>query len=106
MTRSSTSNLEPFDPEIERTFRRLRNLIEDNLSLRKHVKMEETPPPVGAVGTGTAIGAVKAEDHRRTLTEYEQPSLDGTTSCIMRPAVRANNFELKPSYAQMIQNSV
>ena len=38
--------------------------------------------------------------------EYVQPSIDGTTSCIRKPPVQANNFELKPSYVSMIQNSV
>ena len=38
--------------------------------------------------------------------EYAQPSIDGTASCIRKPAVLANNFELKPSYVNMIQNSI
>ena len=38
--------------------------------------------------------------------EYAQPSIDGTTSCIRKPPIQANNFELKPSYVSMIQNSV
>ena len=38
--------------------------------------------------------------------EYAHPSIDGTASCIRKPAVQANNFELKPSYVNMIQNSV
>ena len=42
MTRSSTSTLEPVDPEIERTFRRLRNLVETRLSPnRQRQEMEE-----------------------------------------------------------------
>ena len=38
--------------------------------------------------------------------EYAQPFIDGTASCIRKPTVQANNFELKPSYVNMIQNSV
>ena len=38
--------------------------------------------------------------------DYAQPSLTGTTLCIRRPSVHANNFELKPSYVHMIQNSI
>ena len=38
--------------------------------------------------------------------EYAQPLINGTASCIRRPTVQANNFELKSSYAQMIQNSI
>ena len=64
--------------------------------------MEETPAPVGPVG----VGAVGAENPRRTLMEYAQPSIDGIASCIRKPQVQANNFELKPSYVNMIQNSI
>ena len=35
MTRNKNSNLEPFDPEIERNLRRLRNLVEDKVSPKK-----------------------------------------------------------------------
>ena len=38
--------------------------------------------------------------------EYAQPSIEGTASCIRKPEVHANQFELKPSYINMIQNSV
>ena len=38
--------------------------------------------------------------------EYAQPSIDGTASCIRKPPMQANNFELKPSYVSMIQNLV
>ena len=64
--------------------------------------MEETLAPVGSVGAG----AVGAENPRKTLMEYSQPSIDGTASCIRNPTVQAKNFELKPSYVNMIQNSV
>ena len=42
MTRSSSSELEPFDPEIERTFHRLRNLVKARISPKKErQEMEE-----------------------------------------------------------------
>ena len=63
MTKSNTKNLEPFDPEIERTFLKLRNLVEEILSPRKQTKMEKTPSPVGA---RAAIGAAGAQNNRRT----------------------------------------
>ena len=44
MTRNKTANLEPFDPEIERTLRKLRNLVEDKVSPKKErPNMEEQP---------------------------------------------------------------
>ena len=94
MTRSSTSKLEPFNPKVERTFHKLRNLVGEKLSLRNQsVKMEETPTLIGA---GTAVGVIGAENPKRTLMKYVQPSIDGTTSSIRKPVVQTNNFELKP----------
>ena len=101
MTRSSTSKLEPFDPEIERTFHKLRNLVEEKLSPKNQlVEMKETPATIGPVG------AVGVENPRRTLMEYAQLLIEGTALCIRKPVVHANQFELKPSYVNMIQNSV
>ena len=70
----------------------------------------DEPPAIGAanvvrVGNEAAAGAVEAQN-QRTLMEYAQPSIDGNASCIRKPTVQANNFELKPSYVNMIQNSV
>ena len=64
--------------------------------------MEETPV-LGAAnmegaGNGVAVGVAGVQNNRRTLMEYAQPSIDGTAYCIRKPAVQANNFELKPSY--------
>ncbi|GLT29120.1 hypothetical protein SLA2020_040060 [Shorea laevis] len=42
----------------------------------------------------------------RTLREYGSPSMDDVASCIRKPAIQANNFEIKPTYIQMIQQSV
>ena len=111
MTRNNTSNLEPFDPEIERTLRRLRNLVKDKVSPKKERPTMEETRVLGAVnnagaGNGAAVGAEGVENPRRTLMEYAQPSIEGTASCIRKPAVHANQYELKPSYVNMIQNSV
>ena len=107
MTKNSTWTLELFDPEIERTFRRRRNLVEERVSPeRERLEMEETPvrgaTNIAGAGNGVAVGAAGLENPRRTLMEYAQPSIDGTASCIKKPTVQANNFELKPSYVNMI----
>ena len=111
MTRNNTSTLEPFDPEIKRTLRRLRNLVEKKVSPKKERPTMEETRVLGAAnnagaGNGAAVGAVGVENPRRTLMEYAQPSIEGTASCIRKPTVHANQFELKPSYVNMIQNSV
>ena len=111
MTRSSSSQLELFDLQIERTFRHLRNLVEERVSPKREKPIMEEIPVIGATnmvgaGNGAAVGATRVQNNIRTLMEYAQPSIDGTASCIRKPAIQANNFELKPSYVSMIQNSV
>ena len=75
MTRNSTSTLEPFDPKIKRTFRRLRNLVEPRVSpKRERLVMEETLV-IGATnmegaGNGVAVGATRVQNERRNLMEY------------------------------------
>ena len=60
MTRSSTSKLEPFNPKVERTFHKLRNLVREKLSPRNQsVKMDERPT---LVGVGAAIGVAGAKN--------------------------------------------
>ena len=77
---------------------------------RERPEIEETPvrgvTNIAGAGSGVAVGAARAENPRSTLMEYAQPLIDGTTSCIRKPAVQAKNFKLKPSYVSMIQNSV
>ena len=103
MTRSNSSQLESFDPEIERTFRGPRNLAEARVSpKRERQEMDETPTlgvaNIERVGNETTAGAAGAQNNRRTLMEYAQPSIEGTVSCIRKPAVQANNFKLKSSF--------
>ena len=98
MTRNNTSTLEPFDPEIERTFRRLRNLVEEKvLPKKERPTMEETrvfgAANIAGAGNGAAVGdavgVAGGGNHRRTLMEYAQPSIEGTASCIRKPEVHA-----------------
>ena len=107
MTRSSSSQLELFDPKIEITFHRLRNLVEARVSPKKERQEMDEPPIIGAanvagVGNEAVVGAIEAQNNRKTLMEYAQPSIDRITSCIRKPTIQANNFELKPSYVNMI----
>ena len=116
MTRSSTSKLEPIDPEIERTFRSLRKLVQDKIVTIKEEPMERQlrDDALAGVGNGAGervgarneVGAGAIQNAPRTLMDYAQPSLSGTESCIRRPAIESIAFELKPSYVTMIQTSV
>ena len=42
----------------------------------------------------------------RALRDYAMPSVIGNTSSIRRPAIQANNFEIKPVIIQMIHHLV
>ncbi|KAK5770988.1 hypothetical protein PVK06_047155 [Gossypium arboreum] len=52
------------------------------------------------------IIAVNQNPAPRTMYDYAKPSLTGTESSIVRLAVAANTFELKPNTIQMIQKFV
>ena len=54
MTRSGNSTLEPFDSEIERTLRKLRNLVEDKVSPNKERPNMEEQPILGATNMAGA----------------------------------------------------
>ena len=43
--------------------------------------------------------------NRRAMKDYLAPSLDGCASSIVRPPIQANNFELKTSLIQFVQNN-
>ena len=47
-----------------------------------------------------------AEDrNRRPLKEFSQPSDEEPSSSIVNPAITTNNFELKPSLLQLVQQN-
>ncbi|PKA48167.1 hypothetical protein AXF42_Ash020512 [Apostasia shenzhenica] len=99
MTRSSKKDLAPFDPEIERTIAKItRQLKEQEVrgqlnKVKKDLftKMEDQPT---------------IQEAGRALREYALPSINGANTSVVRPAVQANNFEIKPALIQMIQQSV
>ena len=47
-----------------------------------------------------------ADEDRKLLRDYAMPQVTGIQSSIHRPVIQANNFEIKSSTIQMIQNSV
>ena len=91
MTRSRGEGPLIFDPEIEKTCRRLRAVVQKEISPEVSIPMDEQRV---------------IQQRERTMMEYATPSLNGTTSSITRPTVSANNFEIKPAIIQMIQQTV
>ena len=49
---------------------------------------------------------VDAQVDNRVLLDTSMPGLGGTQRSITRPSINSNNFEIKPSLIQMIQNTV
>ncbi|XP_030963798.1 uncharacterized protein LOC115984958 [Quercus lobata] len=47
-----------------------------------------------------------ADQEQKALRDYSMPSVNGATLSIRRPAIQANNFEIKPAIIQMIQQTV
>ncbi|KAH9697831.1 hypothetical protein KPL71_023777 [Citrus sinensis] len=53
-----------------------------------------------------AYEALHGNEDARPLRDYVVPTVNGARSSIARPAVQANNFEIKPAIIQMIQTLV
>ncbi|XP_042401007.1 uncharacterized protein LOC121991043 [Zingiber officinale] len=70
-----------FDPEIDRTFLRRRNL-------QKLQEEQET-----------------SEMADKLLNDYAAPYARGLRSSITRPPIKANNFEIKPAVIHMVQQN-
>ena len=77
-----------FDPKIKNTCRR--NRKERHQALIQQHTMDET----------------LKENLNKSLRDYAVPQVDVIQTSIVRPAIRANNFELKPAIIQMVQTSV
>ena len=85
-------NLLPFHPEIDRTYRRLDQ--ERRHSTSASNRQSAMDPPF-----------IEGGGNRRALRDYATPNVARTISGIRRPIVQANNFEIKPSFIQMVQSN-
>ena len=109
MTRRSSSRLLDLDPEIEWTFRRRLKSAEDivrNLNFDEQFDSKEATIEVkeeSSVNRGDLEIETMAEE-RKTMVEYARPTLESTGSCIVYPAIAANNIEVKASTMNMIHN--
>jgi len=81
-----------FDPKIERTFpwRQKKLRLEE-----QKLKAQETSPKIAGGGG----------DQWRTLRDFITPGVHDITSSIIRPIVKAYNFELKPAFISMVQQA-
>ncbi|KAJ4717050.1 DNA-directed DNA polymerase [Melia azedarach] len=94
MRKAGSSVLLPFDIEIERTCRRN----------RKEKRQASAQQQTSAMDPN--IGNDDGAENQRALRDYAIPTVNGASTSIRRPAIQANNFEIKPAIIQMIQTSV
>ena len=87
MRRSQSTEELLFDPEIERSLRQLR---------RERRAVERV---------FESTMAEENEHNDRAMKDYLAPTLEGCSSSIVRPPVQANNFELKTSLIQFVQQN-
>ncbi|MED6165853.1 hypothetical protein PIB30_103608 [Stylosanthes scabra] len=87
-----------FDPEIERTLRRFKKQ-----SKLQQETLEEVSHQGSIMTDNENLNDNLNENQRRTLGDYTIPTTDSCGSSIVRPTVAANNFELKPSLIQLVQ---
>ena len=105
MTRSHNQELVEFDPEIDRTYhrnsrRRCQGEEHQEVELKRANLPQENTMAHDGNGHGNGNG------RQRTMGDYARPSLSGTESCIARPRVDANNFEIKANIIHMVQQMV
>ncbi|MED6190200.1 hypothetical protein PIB30_103464, partial [Stylosanthes scabra] len=86
------------DLEIERTIRKLRKQIQ----ILQHITAQQSENSED-IQDNITMAAENTNDARRTLGDYTIPSTASYGSSIVRPTVEANNFELKPSLIQLVQ---
>ncbi|GAA0166373.1 hypothetical protein LIER_21538 [Lithospermum erythrorhizon] len=102
MTRSHPFGELLFDPEIEKTARKL-NTENRWRKAESSYTMADDNQDVVKVGNDGANFVVP----RITLRDYALPTLEGLTAHMLRPPpINANNFELKPALIQHVKNHV
>ncbi|KAK5771558.1 hypothetical protein PVK06_047775 [Gossypium arboreum] len=111
MTRRNLSGPLLFYEETDPTICRNQREIRRSLSYTENEQEDDTQPPTEDTAKNQdnqlppAI-AMNQNPAPRTMYDYAKPSLTRTKSSIVRPAVAANTFELKPNTIQMIQQFV
>ena len=96
MTKSSTSKLEPFDPEIKRTFNNLCNLIESKLSPKKEGKEIMINLELGAYSVSHLDDAFEKEDSEEFLNLLKQALANPSSS--FTPCLTKLKLECKASH--------
>ncbi|MED6116548.1 hypothetical protein PIB30_101299 [Stylosanthes scabra] len=106
-----------FDPEIEKTLTKNRNRVKAQRALQFEEQEENSDEGASEKFSEEEIVeenseeeiqdnmADNANNHRRTLADYTNPTTASRGSSIVWPTVDANNFELKPALVQLVQQN-
>ena len=86
LTRSTSDSNLNFDPEIDLTLRTLRR--EERQRRENQFNLDRMAQP-----------------ERRILGDFAMPNILDSFGGIVAPAIANNNFEIKPSIIQMVQNN-
>ncbi|MED6126150.1 hypothetical protein PIB30_075568 [Stylosanthes scabra] len=104
-----------FDPEIEKILTKNRNSVKAQKALHREEQEANSEESVSEEFSEEEIikeifaeevqnnMADNANNQRRTLGDFSIPTTASCGSSIVRPAVDANNFELKHSLIQLVQ---
>ena len=99
-------DLVPFDPEIERTLSRIRREKKSSTMSGQNEGMGETRPPTEEIPiTEGTRNTPPHMDGARKFGEFINPTHEGYGSAIVRSPLNVNNFELKASIIQLVQNN-
>ncbi|MED6154563.1 hypothetical protein PIB30_113745, partial [Stylosanthes scabra] len=97
-----------FDPEIEKTLTRNRNRVKFQRALQGNPFVGNSSEDFTEAFSDSGDEVIQDNmadgehnDQRRTLRDYITPSTVSCSSSVVKPAVKANNFELKPSLIQL-----
>ncbi|KAA3488572.1 RING-H2 finger protein ATL63 [Gossypium australe] len=106
MTRRNPKGPLAYDSDIEATTRRNRREIRQTINYTEEEREDKSNPTEGMDENNPPPQDVGENNAPRTMYDYAKPHLIGAESSIVRPAITANNFELKPNTIQMIQQFV
>ena len=112
MTRRAIEPYLDIDPKIERSLlarrRHLHQQVRDFRDPTVEIQPNMEDQGDNLVNNQPRVNEVNAEVNAqgdRPLYEYIRPRPNDTQSSIRRPPIQANNFEIKPAFIQMIQNT-
>ncbi|MED6163870.1 hypothetical protein PIB30_084200, partial [Stylosanthes scabra] len=98
-----------FDPEIEKTLTRNRNRVKFQRALQGNPSVGNSSEDFTEVFSDSEEEVIQDnmadEEHNnqwRTLRDYITPTTVSCSSSVVRPAVEANNFELKLFLIQLV----